>query len=217
MAKEKVKQWGLVMVVATWLLTTLSACAVLSKAESLRLDLQLGYVSVPTYMRGSHEVIYVDGQSCPAELFGGRWEPAHAPLIDWTYSQTIDKSGVQVITAKESWGFPTNYTKEHTYIVDGKIHDGKVHMNFVDNNEPKYTYAASCNFKLKDFNYKVFRVVKNYARGATVEDYIVGGKLEGSAILGSRNAFLRDARHLDLKNSLSVTTRYDQIFVKFSQ
>lgn len=217
MAMEKIKQWVILIVVAPWLLTTLSAC--MSKAEDLRSDLQFGYVRVPTSIRGSHEVIYVDGQSCPAELFGGRWEPAAGTAVDWTYSQTIDKSGVQVITAKGSTGFPINNTWEHTYIVDGKLHDGKLHFDTVGagRGTKKYTYAASCNFKLKDFKYQVFRVIKNYAQGATVEDYIVGGKLKGSAILGSRKAFLRDARHLDLKNSLSVTTRYDEIFVKFSQ
>ena len=201
MAKEKVKkQWVMLIVGATWLLTTLSACV--GKVDQLRLDLSNRLVSEPRSILDA-EVIYVDGQSCPDELWG-RWEDirSHSGNI-MTFSQTTDKSGVQEITQKEKEGFPFYTRREKTYIVDGKLHNGKFPTGI------KYTYAASCNFKLKDFNYKVFRVVKNRrsAEGAWVDDYIVGGKLKGVSILVHGSYFTRN-RHLDLENSMSVATGY---------
>ena len=212
MAKEKVKQWVILIVASTWLLTTLSACGMggstmpFSKIDLLSLDLSHDRASVPTYIRDSHELIYVDGQSCPDKLWG-RWIQVTYPNNSTrTFSQTTDKSGVHEITQKIHLGFGVD---EETYIVDGKFHnDGKLHYG------KKFTYAASCHFKLKDLNYKVFRLVKNFPSGeALVEDYIVGGKLQGVSILGHRLHFTRN-RHLDLENSMSVATRYEGLYGK---
>ena len=219
MAKEKVKQWGLVMVVATWLLTTLSACGV-SKFTSLELDFRYGRISVPTSIRDANEVIYVDGQSCPNELFWAKWRGlvySRAVMREiMTFSQTTDKSGVQEIKHIAQDGFPFFNIEAATYIVDGKLHDGKFTTGI------KYTYAASCNYKLKDFNYKVFRVVRNEHRNdrpevvARVDDYIVGGKLKGVPLLVHRTYYTTN-RRLELEDSMSVATSFEILYGKDSQ
>ena len=217
MAKEKIKQWCLLIVVATGLLTALSACGV-SKSSKVAYDLSHNNLRLPTYIRDRHELIYVDGQSCPDELWG-KWSEKGLDVKKMALSHKTDKSGVQIIAIRTNSGFPWFLKAKETFIVDGKIHPARIQGRqylFKGEKSAATAYAASCNFKLKDSKYKVFRVLRSFHLGVSVNDYIVG-KLRGVSILGDRHTFVPNSRDLDLKNSLSVSTALFSWHTKDSQ
>ena len=98
MAKVQVKQWVIFLVVATWLLTTLSACG--------------GSRKMPVAAQG---VTHTN----PNELWG-TWACQHGDKVYvHTFSRRIDASGVEVVSDESSDALGGS---THTYIVDRKIH-----------------------------------------------------------------------------------------------
>lgn len=151
MAKEKVKQWVILVVVALWLLTTLSAC-----------------VSPPVHLK--EKIVDTLSNKCPDELWGAWGKgPDQFHSHSMVFSHSIDGSGVESVTKDPSEGY------KYSYVVDNKKHP------FLPNNKRSraayiYYYSARCDLKTAQSGYQVFRITYFDKQGSPqyMYDHFVG-------------------------------------------
>ena len=155
MAKVQVKQWVILLVVATWLLTTLSGCFLGYNTDYPR----VGWTSRPGYhpsapqLRG--KLVETPSNKCPDELWGSWGDlrdtnssgSGYVSEISEVFSHNIDGFGVESVTKKHigTFGFIGNNTT--TYVVDNKKRQAGGTY-----------YRARCDLKTEKSGYRVLRI-----------------------------------------------------------
>ena len=155
MAKVKVKEWVIFLVVATWLLTTLSACGSLATYP--------GQKNKAPQIQG--KIVETSSNKCPDELWGS-WGSLYAGGsgevfdVDKVFSHSIDESGVESVTIEYIGGFGFIGGGSLTYVVDNKKRQAS-----------GYYYRARCDLKTERSGYRVLRIMFLDKQGSLTRMY----------------------------------------------